>query len=42
METKIKAFLVKNPWLKVILNLAYFLLGKAKANEWFSKKYDIR
>lgn len=42
MEDKIKSFLTKNPWLKVILNLAYFMLGKAKANEWFSKKYNIK
>lgn len=41
-ENKIKAYLTKFPWLKIVLNVLYFALGKAKANEWFSKKYNIK
>jgi len=42
MNEKIKEYIAKRPWLKIVFAIAEFVLGHAKANEWFQTRYKIK
>jgi len=42
MNDKIKEFIAKRPWLKIVFVIAEWALGQAKANKWFSTRYNVK
>lgn len=41
LDEAIAAFVAGHPWLKVVLTVAYAVMGVGKARGWFARRYGI-